>query len=182
MANDTTFIEDGFCHSTEPAVSQGFRLAYSNLDLSRIDLRSIRAALDGFTSVIEHGLKFVGHTGCWTRGLEHALGGFLSSTLLFQWVRCVEESIHQTPEEAQLVGQLRKVLEEGDIHIYPESLAATLARASIQLMDQVWIWGITPFMGQAFRLYVEEILGSRAAIMDVEPVILEDEQGSEYGD
>jgi len=37
-------------------------------------------------------------------------------------------------------------------------------------------------MGEALRLYTEEILGSRAAIMDVEPVLLEDEQTSEYGE
>ena len=49
-------------------------------------------------------------------------------------------------------------------------------------MDQVWIWGITPLMGEAFKLYAEEILGSRAATMDVEPVILDDEQCSEYVD
>jgi hypothetical protein len=46
-------------------------------------------------------------------------------------------------------------------------------------MDQVWVWGITPLMGEAFRLYADEILGSGVAIMDVEPVRLEDQQSSE---
>jgi hypothetical protein len=138
--------------------------------------------LDGFIDVVRRGLKFISHTGCWSRGLEHALGGFHSGTLLVHWVRRIEETRNPTPEEAHLMGELRKILEEGDVHIYPDSLAATLARSSIQLMEQVWIFGITPLMGEAFRLYTEDILGSRAAIMDVEPVLLEDEQTSEYGD
>jgi hypothetical protein len=135
-----------------------------------------------FHDIIERGLKFVSHTGCWSRGLEHALGGFHLGSLLFQWVRKIEETRDVTPEEAKLMGTVRNILEEGDLHVYPESIAATLARASIQLMEQVWIWGITPLMGEAFRLYAEEILGSRAALMDIEPVLLEDEQLSDYGD
>jgi len=94
----------------------------------------------------------------------------------------MEELQNISPEEAQILTELRKSMEEGDVQIYPESLAASLARSCIQLMDQVYIFGITPFMGDAFRLYAEEILGSRAAIMDIEPVLLEDEQRSEYGD
>ena len=49
-------------------------------------------------------------------------------------------------------------------------------------MDQTYIYGITPFMGKMFQVYVEEILGSRVAIMDIEAVLLKSEQQSEYGD
>ena len=70
------------------------------------------------------------------------------------------------------MAELRKSLEERKVHIYPESLAATLARSSIQLMDQFGIWGITPLMGEAFRLYADEILGTKTAIVDVEPVFI----------
>jgi hypothetical protein len=121
----------------------------------------------------------VGNTGCWSRGIEHALCGFYANTLLVHWVRNCEENKTATPEEADLMGELQKALEEGDVHIHPHSLSATLARSSIQLMDQVWVWGITPLMGEAFRLYADEILGSGVAIMDVEPVRLEDEHSSE---
>ena len=114
----------------------------------------------------------MGHTGCWSQGLEHIIGGFHSGTLLVHWVRRIEETNESTPEEAQLMGELRKSLKERDIHIYPESLAATLARSIIPLIDPVWIWGITPLMGEAFRLYAEEILRSRMAIVDVEPVFI----------
>lgn len=183
LATSTTFIEEAFCQSTGPVVCHGLKLSYAQCDLRNIDLRSIHAALSAFTDVVRRGLKFTGQTGCWSRGLEHALGGFHSGSLLVNWVRRVEEAGDRiTPEEAQLVGELRKLLEEGDVHIYPDSLAATLVRSCIQLMDSVWIWGITPLMGEAFRLYTEEVLGSRAAIMDVEPILLEDEQRSEYGD
>ena len=103
----------------------------------------------------------MGHRECWSRGLEHALSGFHSGTLLIHWLRRIEETNESTPEEEQLMGELRKSLEEGDVDIYPQSLAATLARLSVRLMDQVWIWGITPLMREAFRLYAEEILGSR---------------------
>ena len=146
-------------------------------------MRSIRAALGAFTDIVRRGLKFISQTGCWSRGLEHALGGFHSGSFLVNWVRSVEEGRDQvTPEEVEIFGEVRRLLEEGDVHIYPESLAATLVRSCIQLMDAVWIWGITPLMGEGFRLYTEEVLGSRAAIMDVEPILLEDEQRSEYGE
>lgn len=182
LANETTFVEEAFCHSNGPAICQALKVNYAHFSLAQVDLRSVRSSLNGFTDIVGQGLKFIGHTGCFSRGLEHALGGFHSGTLLVQWVRSIEEKSDRTPEEKELLDQLRRLLEEGDVHIYPESLAATLARSSTQLMDQVWIWGITPLMGEALRLYAEEILGSRAAIMDVEPVLLEDEQRSEYGD
>jgi hypothetical protein len=182
LASQSTYVEEAFNHCNGSAISQGLKFSYAQFDASKIDLRSIRAALDGFIEVVRRGLKFISHTGCWSRGLEHALGGFHSGTLLVHWVRRVEELGNPTPDEAHLMGELRKLLEEGDVQIYSDSLAATLSRSSIQLMDQVWIFGITPLMGEAFRLYAEDILGSRAAIMDVEPVLLEDEQPSEYGD
>jgi hypothetical protein len=138
--------------------------------------------VSAFKGILHRGLKLLGHTGCWSRGIEHALGGFHVGTLMMHWTRRVEESEDPTPEQSEILSELRKLLEEGDVHIYPESLAATLARSSVSLMGQVWIWGITPLMGECYRLYAEEILGSRAAIMDVEPMLLEDEQRSEYGD
>ena len=182
LATESTYVEEAFYHSNGPALSQGLKLTYTQVDLSKIDLRSICAALNGFADIVRRGIKFIGHTGCWSRGLEQALGGFHSGTLLIHWVRRVEETKDTTPEESRLLEEVRKILEEGDIHVYPESLAATIARSSIQLMESVWIYGITPLMGEAFRLYAEEILGSRAAIMDVEPMLLEDEQRSDYGD
>jgi hypothetical protein len=182
LATEATYVEEAFYHSNGPALSQGLKLTYAQLDLARIDIRSVRSALNGYKDVVTRGLKFIGHTGCWSRGLEHALGGFHSGTLLMHWVRRVEESKNPTTEQSQVLTEIRQMLEDGDVHIYTDSLAATLARSSIQLMDQVWLWGITPLMGEALRLYTEEILGSRAAIMDVEPVLLEDEQTSEYGE
>jgi hypothetical protein len=180
LASDTTFVEEALCRNGT-AVSQGLKLTYTHFNKSYVDLRSIRAALNAFIDICRRGLKFISNTGCWSRGIEHALCGFHSAAHLVNWVRHCEEHKFTTPEEAVLLGELQKALEEGDVRIYPESLAATLARSSIQLMDQVWIWGITPLMGEAFRFYAEEILGSGAAIRDVEPILLEDEQSSEYG-
>jgi hypothetical protein len=183
LAVNTTFLEESLSQSTGPAVCRGLKVTYTYLELENIDLRSTRAALDAFTGVVRRGLKFLGRTGCWSRGIEHALGGFQTGSLLVNWVRKVEEAGDQArPEELELLEKVRRLLEEGDVHIYPESLAATLVRSCIQLMDSVWIWGITPLLGEAFRLYTEEVLGSRAAIMDVEPMLLEDEQKSDYGD
>ena len=182
LGNDTTFLEEAFCHSTGAAICKALKLTYSQFDSSKVDLRSVRAGSKVYSDAVSRGLKFLSHTGCWTNGLECAFGGFFAGILLIHWVRRMEELQHITPEEAQIMGELRKVMEEGDVQIYPESLAASLARSCIQLMDQVYIFGITPLMGEAFRLYAEEILGNRAAIMDIEPVLLEDEQRSEYGD
>ena len=183
LATNTTFLEEGFSLSTGQAICQGLKFTYAHLELRDIDMRSTRAAFNSFTDIVRRGIKFISQTGCWSRGLEHALGGFQAGSFLVNWVRKVEEAGDQaTPEEVQLFEEVRGLLEEGDIQIYPESLAATLARSCIQLMESAWIWGVTPLMGEAYRLYTEEVLGNRAAIMDVEPVLLEDEQGSEYGD
>src|ERR1700684_1151466 len=101
LANDTTFTEEGFCYSSGPAIYQGLKSTYSQFDISRIDLRSIRAVLSGFAEV-------VGHTGCWSRGLEHALAAFHSGTLLVHWVRRIEETNESTHEESQLMNELRR--------------------------------------------------------------------------
>lgn len=182
LGNDTTFIEEAFCHSSSTAICKALKLSYAQFDPSKVDLRSIQAGFEVYNTTVSKGLKFISHTGCWTNGLEYAFGGFFPSILLIHWVRRMEELQNMAPEEARIMADLRKVMEEGDVQIYPESLSASLSRSCIQLMDQVYIYGITPFMGEAFRLYVEEILGSRAAIMDIEPMLLEDEQQSEYGD
>ena len=183
LAIETTFLEEGFCHSNGPSAFRGLKLMYSHFDLSKVDVRSIRNALTGFTGVIHRGIKFLSQTAPWSRSLEHAIGGFYSAVFLVTWIRCVEDKPGQmTFKEVEILDQLRIALEEGDVHIYPESLAATVVRACMQLMERVWIWGITPLMGEVFRLYAEDILGSRAATMDVDPVVLEDEQRSEYGD
>jgi hypothetical protein len=182
LGNSFTFVEEAFTSSSAKTVCEAMKLTASRLDPAHIDIRSIRAALNAFESVVTRGLKLVSQTGCWTRGFEHPIGGFFSAVLFILWIRRVEESEAPTGEQLSMLDELRKVLADGDVSIYEESLSATLARASIDLMDQVWIWGITPVMGDAFRLYAEDYLGSRAAIMDVEPMLLEDEQRSEYGD
>jgi len=183
LGTDTAFVEEGLCNSTASAVRQGIRLMYSQLDVSKVDTRAILTSLEGYEEVVRGGIKLASQTACWERGVEHALAGMHCATILVNWVRHVEEKEGTaTVQEKQLLNRLRAVMEEGDVNIYQESLAASFLRSCIQLMEEVWIWGITPVMGEAFRLYTEEILGSRGAIMEVEPILLEDEQKSEYGD
>jgi hypothetical protein len=174
LANPFTFVEEAFTSSTANTVCEALKLTASYLEPSHIDIRSVRAALNAFEGEISYGRKLGSQTGWWTRGFEHFISAFFSGALLILWIRQVEQSESRTPEQGLVLEELRRLLEEGDMYIYDVSLSATLACANVQLMDQVWIWGITPVMGDAFRLYAENILGSRAAIMDVEPMLLED--------
>jgi len=176
LANPFTFVEEALTSSNAPTVCEALKLTAFHIDPAHIDLRSIRAALHAFEGVITRDLKPISQTGCWARGFEHPIGGFFSAALFILWIRRVEQSRTQTPEQALILEELKRLLEERGVYIYEESLSATLAQASVQLMDQVWIWGIVPVMGDAFRLYAEDILGTRTAIMDIEPILLEGEQ------
>jgi hypothetical protein len=184
LGTDTTYVEEGLCYSTAQAVRKGIRLMHSEFDASKVDVRAVQAALQGYNEVLSVGIKIMSQTACWERGLEHAFAGLHSAIFLVNWARHVEGKGRgaMTAQEQHLLGRLRTLMEEGDVNIYQESLAASFLRSCIQLMEETWIWGITPLIGEAFRLYTEEILGSRGAIMEVEPILLEDEQKSEYGD
>jgi len=173
LANTFTFVEQALTSSNAPAVCEALKLTASHISPAHIDLRSIRAALHAFEGVIARGRKLDSPRSCWTRGFEHSIGGFFSAALFILWIRRVEESRAQTPEQMLILEELRRLLKEGNLYIYEESLSATLALASVQLMDQVWIWGIMPVMADAFRFYAEDILGTRTGIMDQ---VTEDEQ------
>ena len=166
LANTFTFIEQALTSSNARTVCEALKLTASHIHPSHTDLRSIRAALHAFEGVITRGRELDSPRSCWTRGFEHPIGEFFSAALFILWIRRVEESRAQTPEQMLILEELRRLLKKGNLYIYEESLSATLALASVQLMDQVWIWGIMPVMADAFRFYAEDILGTRTGIMD----------------
>ncbi|KAJ2901613.1 hypothetical protein MKZ38_001633 [Zalerion maritima] len=117
-------------------------------------LDAVIKSLEGLKIPVKLGHLLVRKTAAFRWSVEHAIAGWESALLVSKWVYTVEidslNDVQPSPRESELLSRIREVLEEAECDLGQDiSLAAGVARTWGWFLQDVWIWGVTPRMGEA---------------------------------
>ncbi|KAM5354806.1 hypothetical protein ACJ41O_001452 [Fusarium nematophilum] len=117
----------------------------------------VTKSFEGLRVSVKLGYMLVRKTAAFRWGVENAIAGWESALLVTKWVHSVEiGGLNETlpsPEELEVLALIRDVLEAAECDLSQSvSLAAALAKTWSLLLQDVWVWGITPRMGAALEL------------------------------
>ncbi|KAF4847854.1 hypothetical protein CGCSCA4_v005076 [Colletotrichum siamense] len=116
----------------------------------------ISKSFEGFKIPVKIGHLLVRKTAAFRWSVEHAVAGWSSAILVSKWVYSIEigvfAGIQPTAAESKLLTIIREALEEAECELSEAScLSAAVAKTWGWFMHDVWIWGITPRMGEALN-------------------------------
>ncbi|KAE9574990.1 hypothetical protein CGMCC3_g8819 [Colletotrichum fructicola] len=116
----------------------------------------ISKSFEGFKIPVKIGHLLVRKTAAFRWSVEHAVAGWSSAILVSKWVYSIEigvfAGIQPTAAESKLLTTIREALEEAECELSEAScLSAAVAKTWGWFMHDVWIWGITPRMGEALN-------------------------------
>ncbi|KAF7553268.1 hypothetical protein G7Z17_g3761 [Cylindrodendrum hubeiense] len=113
--------------------------ATTKLERSPYLLNAVNTSFEGFCTPVRMGHMLVRKTAAFRWGVEHAVAGWDCDCL---------NHIEPSPAESELLQGMKEVLEETDYDFEEsKSLAAGIAKTWSFFLQDVWVWGITPRMG-----------------------------------
>ncbi|KAF2502680.1 hypothetical protein BU16DRAFT_16843 [Lophium mytilinum] len=117
--------------------------------------KAVAKAFEGLLAPVRIGLMLVRKTAAFNWSVEHAVAGWDSALFLTKWIHTVEKSSAvQDPDEGErkILDQVKELLAEVESDYSGDSsLAAAVATTWASLLDDVWVWGITPRMGSVLQ-------------------------------
>ncbi|CAK7236639.1 hypothetical protein SBRCBS47491_009706 [Sporothrix bragantina] len=147
---------------------QGNRVADSSIDLfvnSKMErgtfvLKAVEKAFEGLREPVRIGHLLVRKTAAFRWGVVQAVAGWDCALLVSKYVHVIEMDVldHKEPtlEEREFCEKVKDVLREADHDVEDNSsLAAAVAKTWSWFLRDVWIWGITPVMGEALDQVAE---------------------------
>ncbi|KAF3799094.1 hypothetical protein GCG54_00001202 [Colletotrichum gloeosporioides] len=141
----------------------------------------ISKSFEGFKIPVKIGHLLVRKTAAFRWSVEHAVAGWSSAILVSKWVYSIEigvfAGIQPTAAESKLLTTIREALEEAECELSEAScLSAAVAKTWGWFMHDVWIWGITPRMGEALNrlaiAYTRIIDAAKGHVVDRPPLCL----------
>jgi len=117
--------------------------------------RAVDKAYGGLLTPIKAGYLLVQKTAALTWSVEHAVAAWDCALFVTKWIHAMEMQQQDTPPNDEEMGNLvnfRELLVEVDSGYHGTgSLAGEVARVWAGFLDDTWVWGITPRMGQVLR-------------------------------
>ncbi|KAF2466726.1 uncharacterized protein BDR25DRAFT_376857 [Lindgomyces ingoldianus] len=117
--------------------------------------KAIMKAYEGFLAPIKIGHLLVRKTAALSWSIEHAVAGWDAALLLTKWVHTIETEALILPPDAEedcILGGLKGLLVEVESDYDGSgSLAAAIARIWSSFLSDVWVWGVTPRMGNILQ-------------------------------
>lgn len=115
----------------------------------------VAKAYGGLLTPIKAGHLLVRKTAALTWSVEHAIAAWDCALFVTKWIHAMETEQHEVPpneEEMKNLDNFRELLAEVDSgYDGVGSLAGEVARVWAAFLDDTWVWGITPRMGQVLR-------------------------------
>ncbi|KAI9053707.1 hypothetical protein LZ554_002660 [Drepanopeziza brunnea f. sp. 'monogermtubi'] len=128
----------------------------SSQERSLLVTRAAEMAYGGLLTPIKAGYILVQKTAALTWSIEHAAAAWDCALFVSKWVHEMEMQQRNVPpnaDEMRILVNFRKLLEEVDSSYDGSgSMAAEISRTWAGFLDDTWVWGVTPRMGQVLRL------------------------------
>jgi hypothetical protein len=102
------------------------------------------------------GIRWVARTSALNWSVEHPLCGFDLMLILSLWLYKMEEEAESNPptaEEAEMLTKVRTLFDDDSVELYGSRLSAAVAHIWGGMIDEVYVWGITKMIGEAFKLH-----------------------------
>ena len=117
--------------------------------------RAVDKAYGGLLTPIKAGYLLVQKTAALTWSVEHAVAAWDCALFVTKWIHVMEMQQRNVPpneDEMRNLVNFRELLAEVDAtYSGYGSLAGEVARIWAGFLDDTWVWGITPRMGQVLR-------------------------------
>ncbi|KAJ5032721.1 uncharacterized protein L3040_009315 [Drepanopeziza brunnea f. sp. 'multigermtubi'] len=127
----------------------------SSQERSLLVTRAAEMAYGGLLTPVKAGYILVQKTAALTWSIEHAVAAWDCALFVSKWVHEMEMQQRNVPpnaDEMRILLNFRKLLEEVDSSYDGSgSMAAEISRTWAGFLDDTWVWGITPMMGQVLR-------------------------------
>ncbi|KAK3681246.1 hypothetical protein B0T22DRAFT_388174 [Podospora appendiculata] len=142
----------------DPAAIKSYvsTFAITKAERSPQRLDAVVKAFDGLRTPVRMGHMLVRKTAALRWSPAHAIAGWDCALFVCTWVHSVEmdqlNDIEPSPAELELLATIADVLEEAEYDTgKSKSLAAGVARTWSWLLQDVWVWSITPRMGSVLE-------------------------------
>jgi hypothetical protein len=102
------------------------------------------------------GIRWVARTSALNWSVEHPLCGFDLMLILSLWLYKMEEEAESNPataEEAEMLTKVRTLFDDDSVELYGSRLSAAVAHIWGGMIDEVYVWGVTKMIGEAFKLH-----------------------------
>ena len=117
--------------------------------------RAVDKAYGGLLTPIKAGYLLVRKTAALSWSVEHAVAAWDCALFVTKWIHAMEMQQLEVPpndDEMRNLVNFRELLAEVDSGYNGYgSLAGEVARIWAGFLDDTWVWGITPRMGQVLR-------------------------------
>ncbi|KAF2800804.1 hypothetical protein K505DRAFT_355368 [Melanomma pulvis-pyrius CBS 109.77] len=119
-------------------------------------MKSVMKAFEMLLETVKIGYLLLRKTAALNWSIEHAIAGWDAALFLTKWVHAIEvESLLVPPnaEESHVLEKLKGLLAEvGSDYKGSGSLAAQVAHFCSTTLNDCWVWGVTPRMGNILQL------------------------------
>ncbi|KAB5563484.1 hypothetical protein GE09DRAFT_1275707, partial [Coniochaeta sp. 2T2.1] len=140
--------------TSDPAAVKAFASSFAVTKLERSPqlFDAVVKAFEGLRIPVRMGHMLVRKTAALRWSPAHAIAGWDCALFVCKWVHSVEmdrlNDIEPSQAEVEFLATIRDVLEEAEYDPgKSRSLAAGVARTWSWLLQDVWVWSITPRMG-----------------------------------
>ncbi|KAF2267663.1 hypothetical protein CC78DRAFT_456731 [Lojkania enalia] len=120
--------------------------------------KSVLKAYEGFSVYVKLGPLLLRKTAALGWSVEQAVGAWDAALLLTKWIHTIEtEALVQPPDAAEncILEGLNNLLKEFESEYNGSgSLAAATAQVMATMFTDVWVWGVTPRMGNILQQLV----------------------------
>ncbi|KAJ5677040.1 uncharacterized protein N7477_002673 [Penicillium maclennaniae] len=144
--------------SSDPGAAKAFASQFATTKLERSPqlFNAVVKAFEGLSIPVWMGHMLVRKTAALRWSPAHAISGWDCALFVCKWVHSVEmdrlNDIEPSPAENELLENIKDVLEEAEYDPgKSRSLAAGVARTWSWLLQDVWVWSITPPDGSGPR-------------------------------
>jgi hypothetical protein len=129
---------------------QAYVIAPQKRDFNINLMQSVTKAFEMLLITVKIGYLLLRKTAALSWSIEHAIAGWDAALFLTKWVHSIELEaliIPPSTEESDVLEDLRNVLKEVGEYDENGSLAAQIAGFCASTLDDCWVWGVTPRMG-----------------------------------
>ncbi|KAK7193216.1 hypothetical protein DPSP01_008183 [Paraphaeosphaeria sporulosa] len=108
----------------------------------------MKKSYDRHHVLVKLGHSLLRKTAALSWSLEHAVTDWVGILLVTKWIHTVETSPSSPPDadENELLGGYKHLLAETDCEYNGDSLASAVAHFRSTMLNDVWVWGVTPRM------------------------------------
>ncbi|KAL1887619.1 hypothetical protein Sste5346_010120 [Sporothrix stenoceras] len=126
----------------------------SKMERGTLVLKAVEKAFEGLREPVRIGHLFVRKTAAFRWSVEQAVAGWDCALLVSKFVHAIEMDVLEdkipTADERMFCEKVKDVLREAEADVEEGySVAAAVAKTWSWFLRDVWIWGLTPVMGEA---------------------------------